>query len=122
MITGLYSAATIVLGLLATLGPVGIILALIFVGPAVVLPMISKAIATFLECKVCIIVAAFIIASVVSFWIGHHEAYQQGVDDTVAEVARGDAKLVGRAKAARAKLLSCQEQGKDWDQSTGACQ
>jgi membrane protein implicated in regulation of membrane protease activity len=120
MITGLYQTVTVLLAVVAVLGPIGTMAALIF-APAIAGPFISKAVSGFLGCKVCIVVAAFIVASVVSFWIGHHEAYQKGVDDTVAAVARGDAKLVGRAKAARSKLLNCQEQDRTWDQSTGAC-
>lgn len=120
MITGLYSTLTIVLSIVAVLGPVGTIAAMFF-APAIAGPVIASVWSRFINCTYCVIAVSFVVASVVSFWIGHHEAYQSGVDDTVAKVARGDAKLVDRARKARSKLLDCQAQGKAWSQSTGDC-
>lgn len=60
-------------------------------------------------------------ATLATYGIWHHKVYQSGVNDTVAKIARADTKLVNRAIKARAKLKDCQSQGKDWDQSTGAC-
>lgn len=120
MILFAYKALTVFLAIAAVVGPVGAIAALIF-APAVAMPILTRVITHFLDCKVCIVAAVLVIASVVSFWIGSHDAYHRGVDDTVAKIARADAKLVARAMAARAKLKDCQAQNKEWDQSTGGC-
>lgn len=120
MILFAYKALTVFLGIAAVVGPVGAIAALVF-APAVALPILQGAATRFIHCKVCIVTAAFVISSVVSFWIGSHDAYHRGVDDTIAKIARNDARLVARATAARGKLKDCQAQNKEWDQSTGGC-
>ncbi|WP_454629503.1 hypothetical protein [Bradyrhizobium cenepequi] len=120
MILFAYKFLTFFLGVVAVLGPIGAVLAMIF-APTVAAPMLSNLTYRFLQCKVCMVVAAFIVASIVSFWIGNRDAYQRGVDDTVAKIARADKKLVDRAKRARSALLKCQEQNMVWDQSTGSC-
>jgi nitrate/nitrite transporter NarK len=120
MILFAYKALTVVLGIVAVVGPAGAIAGLIF-APAIVMPILTRIVTRFLDCKACIAASVLIIASVISFWIGSHDAYHRGVDDTIAKIARADAKLVARATAARGKLKDCQAQNKEWDQSTGGC-
>ncbi len=68
-----------------------------------------------------ITVGVLAVSLLAAYGVWHHKVYQSGVNDTIAKIARNDAKLVARALAARGKLKDCQEQGKEWDQSTGAC-
>lgn len=67
-------------------------------------------------------VAAGLFAAVLTaYGVWHHRVYQNGVKDTIAGMARADAKLVDRALKARGKLKECQAQSREWDQSTGEC-
>jgi uncharacterized membrane protein len=120
MTNNLFSILTILIGVVSVLGPLGAIAAIIF-APAIALPVIRSAIGTFLACRWCVLIAAVLVACVASYWIGRTGAYNKGVDDTVERVARGDAKVVDRARHARAKLQECREQGLRVDQTTGAC-
>ena len=65
--------------------------------------------------------AGAVVALLAVYGVWHHQVYQRGVDDAVAQIARNDARLVARAVAARAKLKECQIGGMSWDQTTGAC-
>lgn len=56
-----------------------------------------------------------------AYGVWHHEVYESGVKDTIAAIARADAKTVARAVAARAVLKDCQARNLTWDQSTGKC-
>ncbi len=56
-----------------------------------------------------------------AYGVWHHRIYQRGVDDTLAGVARADAKLVNRALQMRSVLNDCKAAGRGWDQSTGRC-
>lgn len=120
MILFAYKALTVFLAIAAVVGPVGAIAAVVL-APAIAMPFLTGLATRFLHCKTCIVVSSFVIASIVSFWIGNNNAYHRGVDDTIAKIARADAKLIARATAARGKLKDCQAQNKDWDQSTGGC-
>jgi hypothetical protein len=120
MINQFFSIATIILGAVGVLGPIGAIVAAI-VAPTVAIPVIVSLLKKFIGCGICVLTVAVIIACVGSYWVGHHDAYTKGVDDTVAKVARGDATLVNRALKARSKLKECQADGRRWDQTTGAC-
>jgi hypothetical protein len=68
-----------------------------------------------------LVAAGLVVALLTAYGVWHHKVYQSGVDDTIAKIARNDAKLVDRAFKAREKLKGCQAQGRAWDQSTGAC-
>ncbi len=67
------------------------------------------------------VIGAVLIALATAYGVWHHEVYQSGVNDTIAGIARADAKLVDRALKARAVLKQCQDSGHKWDQSTGTC-
>lgn len=67
------------------------------------------------------VIGGLMIAMGVTYGVWHHEVYQSGVNDTIASIARADAKTVDRALKARAVLQQCQSSGKQWDQSTGEC-
>jgi hypothetical protein len=106
--------------IVAVLGPVGAVIAVVLF-PTIALPVLKRLWSAFLECRLCMLVVAVLIACQVSFWIGRGNAYKEGEADAIAGIARNDTKLVGKAKAARTKLLDCQAQGRRWDQTTGAC-
>ncbi len=55
------------------------------------------------------------------YGIWHHKIYKRGADDTIAAIARADAKVIAKAVAARSKLTECQTLNRQWDQSTGKC-
>ena len=67
------------------------------------------------------VAGGLLLSAVAAYGIWHHQVYQRGVDDTIAKIARNDARLVARAVAARGKLKDCQVRGMSWDQTTGAC-
>lgn len=120
MINTFFSITTIIIAVVGVLGPVGAI-AFAIVAPTVAIPLISSLVTKFIQCRICVLVIVVVLACVGSYWVGHHDAYTKGVDDTVAKIARADSKLVGRALAARTKLKECQAAGERWDQTTGAC-
>ncbi len=68
-----------------------------------------------------LVAAGLIAAMLAAYGVWHHKVYQSGVNDTIAKIARNDARLVARALEARGKLKDCQNQNKEWDQTTGAC-
>jgi hypothetical protein len=111
---------TWLLGAVGVLGVAGAIAAFIFV-PAVAVPIVTKTVDWLLGCKRCLVALAFVAVALAAFWGGHHGAYQSGVNDTIAGIARADTKLVDRARAARAKLKECEAEGGNWDQSKGKC-
>jgi hypothetical protein len=57
----------------------------------------------------------------IGYGVWHHKVYQRGVDDTIAKIARADAKTIAKATEARGVLKSCQARGLGWDQTTGQC-
>jgi len=67
------------------------------------------------------IFAAVFGALVLGYAVWHHKVYQSGVDDTIAKIARADAKTVERASKARSVLKDCQARSLSWDQTTGRC-
>lgn len=73
MINTGFIVLTWLLGAVATLGPVAVILGMIFV-PAVAVPLISRIAKAFFDCVPCIIATAVVLACVASYWVGHHEA------------------------------------------------
>ena len=69
-----------------------------------------------------VLVALGLAASlVVTYGVWHHKVYQSGVDDTVAKIAKADAKTIARAQKARDTYKNCNNMGRRWDQATGAC-
>ena len=66
-----------------------------------------------------VVVPILVLGGAYAIW--HHEVYQSGVNDTIAGIARADARLVDRALKARQKLKECQVKERAWDQATGAC-
>lgn len=51
----------------------------------------------------------------------HHQIYKQGVNDTIAGIARADKAWIDKASAARSKWKDCNAQNRGWDQTTGKC-
>lgn len=73
MINTLFIVLTWIIALVATFGPLAVILGMIFV-PAVAVPLISKIAKAFFDCIPCMIAAAVVVACVGSYWVGHHQA------------------------------------------------
>jgi hypothetical protein len=73
MINTAFVVLTWLLGLAATLGPVAVIAAVIFV-PAVAVPLISSIAKSFLECLWCIVTVVAVLMCVGSYWVGHWDA------------------------------------------------
>lgn len=70
-----------------------------------------------------LLLALGLVASLgIAYGVWHHKVYQQGVNDTIAAIAREDAKYIGRALDARNKWKECRDQNRGWDQTTGRCQ
>ena len=61
------------------------------------------------------------VALLTAYGVWHHRVYQQGVNDTLAGIAREDAKWIKRALDARGKLKDCADLGRHWDQTEGRC-
>jgi hypothetical protein len=64
---------------------------------------------------------ALIAALLIGYGVWHHKVYQSGVDDTIAGIAREDARFIDRARKARGRWQDCRDQGRGWDQSAGRC-
>lgn len=58
----------------------------------------------------------------VAYGVWHHRVYQSGVNDTLAKIAKADARMVARALEMRRALSECNAAGHHWNQSTGRCQ
>lgn len=76
--------------------------------------------ATGLLTKILIGLGAFGLL-VTAYGVWHHEVYRSGVNDTLAKIARADAKTIERATKLRSVLKECEALGKNWNQSTGRC-
>lgn len=68
-----------------------------------------------------ITIGVLAVSLLAAYGIWHHKVYQRGVNDTLAKIAKADAKTVARALQFRSVLKDCQARGLGWDQSTGAC-
>jgi hypothetical protein len=62
-----------------------------------------------------------IVVGGIAYGVWHHKVYQGGVDDTIAKIARNDAKTVARASKLRDVYETCAARNGRWDQTTGAC-
>jgi hypothetical protein len=60
-------------------------------------------------------------ALLTAYGVWHHQVYESGVRDTIAGIAREDAKWIDRAVKARSKWKDCHDQNRGWDQTTGRC-
>ena len=68
-----------------------------------------------------IVVGSLAVTLLTAYGVWHHSIYQSGVNDTLAAIARADAKTIARAQVARSAWKNCRDLGKHWDQSTGRC-
>lgn len=68
-----------------------------------------------------LLVGGLCVALLATYGAWHHHVYQEGVSDTLAGIAREDAKWIKRALDARAKLKDCDDLGRHWDQTQGRC-
>lgn len=68
-----------------------------------------------------IVAGGLALSLLAAYGVWHHRVYQSGVDDTLAKIAKADAKLVNRALEMRRVLSDCTAAGRGWDQSTGRC-
>ena len=69
-----------------------------------------------------LITAGVLLASLLAaYGVWHHKVYQSGVNDTLAKIARADARTIERASKARSALKDCEARSMQWDMSTGRC-
>lgn len=68
-----------------------------------------------------ITVGVLAVSLLAAYGVWHHKVYQSGVNDTLAKIARADAKTIARATEARNAFKNCRDLGKQWDQTTGRC-
>ena len=69
------------------------------------------------------VLIAFIVASgIAGYGYWHHEVYEQGVKDTIEAIAREDQKMIDRAVKARGVFEACQNDGGNWNETTGRCE
>ena len=89
--------------------------------PTITMPIIEKIMAALLGCKWCLIVAAFVLSVLASYWYGHHGEYAKGYDAALSAIAAEDAAAIQRATEKRAVWQECHQRSGTWDQSTGEC-
>lgn len=97
----LFIAATWLIGLFGVGGAVAMIAAVIFLGPAAVVAVIEPLIAKFMSCLWCIVAAVFLLATVGSYWVGHHTAVVACREDQLAAALRNKQIDLDNAKKAK---------------------
>jgi len=115
MINGLFTALTWLLGLAATIGPLAVILGVIF-APAIAIPLVSSIATRFFACTRCMIAAAAIFACIGSYWIGRLDATAEcraGELEAQLRNARIDADNAKRAKEDEALKVTTIEENAD---------
>lgn len=73
MINGVFVILTWLLAAVAAVGPVAVILGLIFV-PAVAVPLISSLASRLFACARCIVAIVAVLMCIGSYWVGHWDA------------------------------------------------
>lgn len=111
---------TWVLGTLATFGGVGTAVAMIFF-PLTAAPILQKIVSAVIGCKSCLIVTAFVVVAIGSYWYGHAGEYDRGHAAAIAEIAAENADTIARATEKRTVWRDCKVRSGQWDQSTGEC-
>jgi disulfide bond formation protein DsbB len=66
------------------------------------------------------VVVAGTITGVYASW--HHQVFRAGYDRAMLDIARADAKAIGRASDLRNTWRACRDADRAWDQTTGKCQ
>lgn len=75
--------------------------------------------------KVLMVLAAAAVAAAAAtavYGVWHHEVYKSGYDRAILDIARADAKAVGKASDLRNVWRACRDADRAWDQTTGRCQ
>ncbi|XUM19735.1 hypothetical protein ACRAVF_18900 [Bradyrhizobium oligotrophicum S58] len=112
---------TWILGIVGTLGVAGTIAAVVFF-PAVAVPIAERILQVLFGCKPCVLVVAFLVVALGSFWYGRAGQYERGHAAAIAEIAAEDSKTIARALEKREQWKNCREVlGGKWDQTTGRC-
>lgn len=116
----IFTIATWLLSIIGTLGIGGAVVAYV-VFPTVALPIIEKVAGVLLGCKWCLIVTAFVLSILASYWYGHHGEYAKGYDAALSAIAAEDNAAIQRATEMRSVWKECRSRNGEWDQSTGEC-
>lgn len=56
-----------------------------------------------------------------AYGVWHHKVRMGGWNAALAAIAKQDSKAIAKATEMRSAFKTCREQGKKWDQTTGAC-
>ena len=65
--------------------------------------------------------AGVLVALLAAYGVWHHQVYSKGYVKALVDVAKGDARAVGKATQFRSVMKDCKAQGRGWDQTTGRC-
>lgn len=69
-----------------------------------------------------LITIGVLLASLLAVYgVWHHRVYTKGWNAAIAAIAAQDSKAIADATARRSAFKACRDQGKRWDQVTGAC-
>lgn len=102
MIHQLYLTLTGLLGVSFIGLPIGMIVMLIVLGPVATGGIIRPLVTKYLECRSCLIVTAFVVASVASYWVGNRESAARCKADELAAVLRNKQFDLQREREAKA--------------------
>lgn len=67
------------------------------------------------------IIVALGLSLLTAYGVWHHKVYTKGYNSALAAIAKQDDFAITRAKEMRRGFKTCRDQGKNWDQTTGAC-
>jgi hypothetical protein len=88
------------LGALGVTGTIAAIAAVIFLGPTAVMAIVQPILSRFLACTACIVASAFLLSTIGSYWLGHHEAERQcRADELNSRIAAQQADLEAARRA-----------------------
>lgn len=68
-----------------------------------------------------ITVGVLAVSLLAAYGVWHHKVYMKGWNAAIAAIGAEDSKAIADATARRSAFKACREQGKRWDQVTGAC-
>lgn len=101
MLHWVFIIATWLIGIFGVTGAIVAIVAFLYLGPAVVIPIVTSAFERFIKCIWCVVAVVFVLATVGSYWVGHHEAEVQcRANDLAAELRNAQ---IDRDNAVKAK-------------------
>lgn len=121
MLQQIFTAATFLIGIFGMGGAAVIVAIVVYLTPAIALPMLGAAFTRFVGCAKCVAIVVFVVSTTGAYWVGHHGEYRRGYDAAISAIAEEDAAAITRATEMRSAWRSCRARNGQWDQSTGEC-